>query len=1358
MADKTIKYAGLKLKLEGAAEFVVNMKSVSRETTISYEKLKQFRYMQSSSGGALQSYAAAQEQLTNILKSQTRAVSTLSMEMQKYRGAGDDKAADKLSVLLEKQRTAVERTKKQLRSAVIDVEKLKNTLYQTGEGFENMGRKWEESGMRLVKAGAVLTYSATRPLLGVYRQSTQAAMELESQMANVRKVTDLNERGIKDLTNSFRQMSKEIPVTTSELAEIAESGGRLFKTTDELKEFTRVMADLRRTTNIVGEENVDSFIQFGKIANVSAKDYKRLGSAVVEMGNNFATNERDIMLMTSRIASAGTAARLTAPEMLGIGTAMSQMGIRADRGGTSFSKLIMTITKEVSTGGKHVADFAKIAGMSADEFVNAWQTRPMDTMQSFFDGLGKMHEKGQNIIPVLSDLNIKEVRLADTARLLAIGHDTLRDAVEKSNKAWDEGVALQREAAIRYSTTESQIQIQKNRLQDVAVTIGQELLPFTVEMAKAGADLAETFMKLSPSTRDLMIKLAGTVAVLGPAITTVGAFKNVFGGLMVNIGKNLKDVAMKSQIIPTATKAVTELAGAENLAAEGAGAMDAATGAAAAGMLGPMGIVAAIAAAIGALGVFYHDLTVKAPEVENVIVNNDKLIRSFDEINASMDSKTSGASLMAERLLELSKVVNPTNEQISLMKVYVARLNEEVPGLSLAFNDTTNSINMTEKQLKSFIENMGNVAKQKAIVEKLGEAWSAVADIDMKVAQKKADIDTMNAAYERLSNALKGTNIDAEGYIRNHGKVFSANASLAKDKAKEAEAAFQEFDRIAQGAIDTSGRWLDSYASKKTYAEYLLKESIAGFQKEGERLTDAAKTQEAASAKALQNMQQNAENTAAATKDANDQTVGSYKEAAEGISEANEDIQNDAAARNEALSELAKNFEETLSATTNRMGTWADGAVKQNEMTLADLQKNLDEAAAQYQSWHDNMMSLHERLPQQVMDKLYELGPAYSGMISQMANMTDEELQPTLQSMLGYFHTAIQSSIDELGYLPEAQYNDYIKMLNQLGEMGVTIPEEYYRVANDAANRYSEGIHGIPSSAEQKLRDANDVVDQKRREIEDKAGYMARKVYDLMQSQYGEVSQGLGEVATTGAKKIDEAARTAKAKAEDIKKNVTQEIDKTKVKGTQLFTEMPGSFGRAMTSQSPMVTQSASALAVNVREGLKSQNGAIFANGQYTARGAINGIYSMRGQAYDAGASIARSVNRGYRQTLDIHSPSRVMKEGGKQAVQGVILGIKQNMHKAYEAMQGVSNAMMDGLDLTGISDKGPVFLPNNLDGAYNAPSLTNSTNNTATNVSNIYLQYFGKSESEREQFERLWGFINDRVKREESGFAGSYA
>lgn len=1355
MADKTIKYAGLKLKLEGSAEFVQNMKAISRETTISYEKLKQFRYMQSSSGGAISSYTQAQEQLTNILHQQKRAISTLTLEYQKYKSAGDDKNADKLSVLLEKQRTAFERTKKQIRSAIIDVEKLKSHLYQTGDGFVKLGEKWEASGMRLAKTGAVLSYSITKPLLGVYRQSTTAAIALESQMANVRKVTDLNDREIRKLTDSFRQMSKEIPVTTGELAEIAESGGRLFKKADELKEFTRVMADLRRTTNIVGEENVDAFVQFGKMAKVSVNDYKRLGSAVVEMGNNFATNEKDVMLMTSRIASAGSAARLTAPQMIGIGAAMAQMGIRSDRGGSSFSKLIMTMTKEVSKGGKRVEDFARISGMSAEQFANTWSSRPMDALQAFFDGLGKMHESGKNIIPVLSDLNINEVRLADTVRLLAIGHDTLRDAVSKSNKAWDDGVALQREAAIRYSTTESQIQIQKNRLQDIAVTIGRELLPFTVEMAKAGADLAEIFMKLSPSTRDLIIKLAGLTAVVGPALTAIGAFKNVFGGVFVNIGKGMKDVAMKSSILRTVDERMGSLGAAGEMAAKSVGTMGAATEGVAAGLLSPIGLVAAIGAAIGVIGILYHDLTAKSPEVEKVIENNDRLIKSFDEINASMNSKTSGASLMAERLLELSEVANPTNEQISLMKVYVSRLNEEVPGLSLAFDDAKNSINMTGGELKSFITNMANVEKQKLIIEKLGEAWRGVADIDLKIAQKQADLDTMNAAYERLSNALAKTGVSADDYIANHSFITHKMSVDFKDKAKEAEAAYQEFDRIASEAVGSTGRWLNFYADKRKYANQVLSEQVDDLKQQGERLTDAAKSQEVASANSLKRIQEGAQKTATATKDANGQVVQSYQDTANEINGVNEEIQKGAKNNEEALAEMAQKFEETLSATTNRMGTWADGAVKQNELTLEGLQENLNAAAEQYQNWHNNMMSLHERLPKQVMEKLYELGPAYSGMISEMANMTDEELQPTLQSMLGYFHTAIQSSIDELGYLPEAQYNDYITMLNQLSEMGVSIPEEYYRVADEASKRYSEGIQNIPSSAEEHLRGANAVVDEKSGEIEEKSSYWATKTKEFFDEQFNSVSDGVANTATTGAQKVKNAGDGAVANAEQMRHGVILEIDKMQVKGTQLFTEMPAGFSRAFQSQSPLVTQSAHSLAANVRDGLKSQDGAIYANGQYTAQGAINGIYSMQGEAYDAGASLAYAVNRGYRNTLDIHSPSRVMEENGKQTVQGAINGVVKNTKKAYDAMKNVSKEIIAGFDLSGLYDKGSAYLPDDMESA-NLPSFSESnTTNTATKVVNLNLQYFGKSESEREQFERLWGFINDRVKREESGFAG---
>lgn len=48
--------------------------------------------------------------------------------------------------------------------------------------------------------------------------------------------------------------------------------------------------------------------------------------------NNFATTERDIVEMSNRLAAGGKIAGLTAPEILGLATAMSSVGIEAEAG------------------------------------------------------------------------------------------------------------------------------------------------------------------------------------------------------------------------------------------------------------------------------------------------------------------------------------------------------------------------------------------------------------------------------------------------------------------------------------------------------------------------------------------------------------------------------------------------------------------------------------------------------------------------------------------------------------------------------------------------------------------------------------------------------------------------------------------------------------------------------------------------------------------------------------------------------------------------------------------------------------------------------------------------------------------
>ena len=55
--------------------------------------------------------------------------------------------------------------------------------------------------------------------------------------------------------------------------------------------------------------------------------------------------------------------------------------------------------------------------------------------------------------------------------------DVFSDSLKLGSKAWEENTALTKEAEQRYSTTKSELEILKNKLKDVGITLGDALIP-----------------------------------------------------------------------------------------------------------------------------------------------------------------------------------------------------------------------------------------------------------------------------------------------------------------------------------------------------------------------------------------------------------------------------------------------------------------------------------------------------------------------------------------------------------------------------------------------------------------------------------------------------------------------------------------------------------------------------------------------------------------------------------------------------------------------------------------------------------------------------------------------------------------
>lgn len=103
-------------------------------------------------------------------------------------------------------------------------------------------------------------------------------------------------------------------------------------------------------------------------------------SLSLDLGNNYATTESAIMDMATRLAAAGSQVGLTQAQILGFATALSSVGLEAQAGGTAFSKAMIEMQVAAETNGKSLKDFARVAGLTTEEFKALWNSDPAGAM------------------------------------------------------------------------------------------------------------------------------------------------------------------------------------------------------------------------------------------------------------------------------------------------------------------------------------------------------------------------------------------------------------------------------------------------------------------------------------------------------------------------------------------------------------------------------------------------------------------------------------------------------------------------------------------------------------------------------------------------------------------------------------------------------------------------------------------------------------------------------------------------------------------------------------------------------------------------------------------------------------------
>lgn len=413
------------------------------------------------------------------------------------------------------------------------------TVGTEAEKLEQKKQAFEQVGQGLVVTGAALT--------AVTALSVKAALEWESAWAGVTKTVDGSEEQMAELEGGLRSLAQTLPATHQEIAAVAEAAGQLGVARESVVDFTKTMIDLSETTNLTADEAATSIAQLMNVMQTAPEDVDNLGAALVALGNDGASTERDIIQMAQRIAGAGRVVGLTESQVLGFANALASVGIEAEAGGSAISRIMTDIAMSVSAGGEELDKFAEVAGMSSSEFQKAFKEAPADAIATFIEGLGRINDTGGDVFATLSDLGQTDIRVSQALLGMANSGDLLRKSLELGSEAWDENTALAVEAAKRYETTEAKIQVAGNAIRDAAIDFGEVFLPAVGAAADGVAEFSGFMAALPDPVQGVLGILGSTVGVLtlagGAAMLAVPKWA-AFKASVDNLGWSMKTIGI----------------------------------------------------------------------------------------------------------------------------------------------------------------------------------------------------------------------------------------------------------------------------------------------------------------------------------------------------------------------------------------------------------------------------------------------------------------------------------------------------------------------------------------------------------------------------------------------------------------------------------------------------------------------------------------------------------------------------------------------------------------------------------------------------------------------------------------------
>lgn len=770
-----------------------------------------------------------------------------------------------------------------------------DSIDEFGNEVEGSKKGIDALASALAAAGIAKT---VKEIADALLECAEAAAGFETSMAKVSTLADTTAVPLDSLKAQFLELSSETGVAVGALAEAAYQAMSAGVDTADVVDFVATATKTSAAGFTEASTAVNVLTTAINAYKLEGTEAERVASMLMKTQDEGKTSVGELAQNMGRVIPVASAYKVN---LENITTAYAIL--TKDSANTAISTTnLAAMLDELGKKGSNVA------GILEEQ-----------TGKSFAELMGSGSNLG-DVMAILSEsvdgdtTAFKNLWSSSTAGLAAF---TLLDAgterfSETLNKMADSSGTVDKNFKIMADTTEFAHQRMTNAAENLKIAVGDQLNPALEKLYTTGADAfswAADFVEQSPWIVN---------AVIG---VTVG-FGTMAAG--VTIYEHAAELAAAKTAILNAVMNANPA----------------------------VFIMAAVIGLAAAVGSYILSIGSADEETKNFIESLEESKTAYEDLSAAMEEEQASTAASLAALENLLAVEEKSATQKENIKQLVEELNEAVPGLGLAYDETADSINMTTDALGAMIEKSAEQEEMEAQVARLTELRKEEAQIAQELKQAE---DELSAAKESGAwfTATEENNVKAltAAQEENAAQIAELEAATAEyTAAKEASAAkTAEMTSTVEGLISEMEGLQEAY--EKSYNAAM--ESIDGQLGLFNELDGSAKTSIDNLIETLQGQVSYMETYAANIQKAMELGVdeGLIKKLSDGSEESAQILaaiveggEEDIAALNEQLAKVEKG-KEAFSETVAEMETDFSEKMKDIEDRVKEMADELDASA-----------------------------------------------------------------------------------------------------------------------------------------------------------------------------------------------------------------------------------------------------------------------------------------------------------------------------------------------------------------------------------------------------------------------------